>query len=79
MTYGNSDRPYKVTSLDMEENVVPSKVQNVTYTCHIRPAIITEGGRSAAFTYNGEEARVKMNVSDGAVSVLSIISATGIR
>ena len=30
-----------------------------------------EGGRSAAFTYNGDGARVKMNVSDGAASVLS--------
>lgn len=32
---------------------------------------MTEGGRSAAFTYNGDGARVKMNVSDGATSVLS--------
>ena len=32
---------------------------------------MTEGGRSAAFTYNGDGARVKMNVSDGATSVLA--------
>lgn len=71
MTYGNSSRPYQVTSLTLEDDVVPSRVQDVTYTCYSRPSIMTEGGRSAAFTYNGDGARVKMNVSDGATSVLS--------
>lgn len=71
MTYDNSAKPYQVTSLTLEEDVVPSRVQNVTYTCYSRPSIMTEGGRSAAFTYNGDGARVKMNVSDGATSVLS--------
>lgn len=71
MTYDNSAKPYQVTSLTLEDDVVPSRVQNVTYTCYSRPSIMTEGGRSAAFTYNGDGARVKMNVSDGATSVLS--------
>lgn len=71
MTYGNSSRPYQVTSLTLEDDVVPSRVQDVTYTCYSRPSIMTEGGRSAAFTYNGDGSRVKMNVSDGATSVLS--------
>ena len=71
MTYDNSAKPYQVTSLTLEDNVVPSRVQNITYTCYSRPSIMTEGGRSAAFTYNGDGARVKMNVSDGATSVLS--------
>ncbi len=71
MTYGNRSKPYQVTSLTLEDDVVPSRVQNVTYTCYSRPSIMTEGGRSAAFTYNGEGARVKMNISDGATSVLS--------
>lgn len=71
MTYGNQFKPYQVTSLSLEEDIVPSRVQNVTYTCYSRPSIMTEGGRSAAFTYNGDGARVKMNVSDGAASVLS--------
>lgn len=71
MTYDNSTKPYQVTSLTLEENVVPSRVQNVTYTCYSRPSIMTEGNRSAALTYNGDGSRVKMNVSDGATSVLS--------
>ena len=71
MTYDNSAKPYQVTSLTLEEDIVPSRVQNVTYTCYSRPSIMEEGGRSAAFTYNADGARVKMNVSDGATSVLS--------
>lgn len=71
MTYDNTAKPYQVTSLTLEDNVVPSRVQNITYTCYSRPSIMEEGGRSASFTYNGDGARVKMNVSDGAASVLS--------
>ena len=71
MTYGSSSKPYQLTSLTLEEDVVPSRVQNISYTCYSRPSIMTEGGRSAAFTYNGDGERVKMNVSDGAASVLS--------
>ncbi len=70
MSYGNISKPYQVTSLTLEDNVVPSRVQNVTYTCYSRPSIITEGGRSAAFTYNGAGDRVKMNVSEGVSPVL---------
>ena len=71
MAYSDSSRPYQLTSLSAEDDVVPSRVQNVTYTCYGRPSIIIEGGRSAAFTYNGDGERVKMNVSDGVTSVLS--------
>ena len=71
MAYDNSAKPYQVTSLTLEDDVVPSRVQNVTYTCYSRPSIMTEGGRSAAFTYNGDGDRVKMYVSNGATSVLS--------
>ena len=71
LSYDNSLKPYQVTSLALEEDVIPSRVQSVSYTCYSRPSIMTEGGRSAAFTYNGEGERVKMNVSDGTASVLS--------
>ena len=71
LSYDNSLKPYQVTSLALEEDVIPSRVQSVSYTCYSRPSIMTEGGRCAAYTYNGEGERVKMNVSDGAASVLS--------
>ena len=71
MLYGKSDKPYQITTLILDDNVVPSRVQDVAYTCYSRPSILTEGGRSAAFTYNGDGERVKMNISEGATSVLA--------
>ena len=72
MEYGTTSRPYQITALYPEsENVVPSRVQNVSYTCYSRPSILTEGGRSAAFTYDGEGNRVKMYVSDSSTPLLT--------
>ena len=72
MEYGAPDRPYQITALYPESNdQVPSRVQNVSYTCYSRPSILTEGGRSAAFTYDGEGNRVKMYVSDGSTPLLT--------
>ena len=64
MEYGASDKPYQITALNPEySDLVPSRVQNVSYTCYSRPSILTEGGKSAAFTYNGNGDRVKMYVT----------------
>ncbi|MBO5419826.1 MAG: hypothetical protein J6A22_07050 [Bacteroidales bacterium] len=63
--------PYQVTDLELDGDAMPSRLQEAQYTCYNRPSIIEEGGRSAAFTYNGDGDRVKMNVSDGATSVLT--------
>ena len=72
MEYGTTSRPYQITSLYPEsDNLVPSRVQNVSYTCYSRPSILTEGGRSAAFTYDGEGKRVKMYVTDGSTQLLT--------
>ena len=72
MTYGNTARPYQITMLTPEgDGLVPDRQQSVSYTCYNRPSILTEGGRSAAFTYNGDGDRVKMYVADGAAQVLS--------
>lgn len=72
MEYGTTSRPYQITALYPEsDNVVPSRVQNVSYTCYNRPSILTEGGRSAAFTYDGEGKRVKMYVADGSTPLLT--------
>lgn len=72
MEYGTTSRPYQITALCPEsDNLVPSRVQNVSYTCYSRPSILTEGGRSAAFTYDGEGKRVKMYVADGSTPLLT--------
>lgn len=66
MTYGNSDRPYQVTSLTPEDDsIVPSREQSVSYTCYGRPSRLVEGGKSASFTYNGSGDRVKMLYAEG--------------
>ena len=72
MSYGDSQHPYQITSLTPSQNgLVPTRQQNVSYTSYNRPALLTEGGRSAAFTYNADGDRVKMNVSDNTGNVLT--------
>ena len=72
MSYENGSKPYQITSLHpADEALVPSRAQSVSYTCYSRPSILTEGGRSAAFTYNGDGDRVKMYVADGTAEVLT--------
>ena len=71
ISYDNADRPYQVTSLTLEDDVVSSDVQSVAYTCYSRPSIISEGNKSTAFTYNGNGERVKMYVSVNGLPVLS--------
>lgn len=65
MTYGNSSKPYQITALTPESSgLVPDRQQSITYTCFSRPASISEGGRTAAFTYNWNDERVKMQEAD---------------
>ena len=72
MTYGSAGHPYRITMLTPEgDGLVPGRQQSVSYTCYNRPSVLTEGGRSAAFTYNGDGDRVKMYVADGTAQVLS--------
>lgn len=72
MTYGSAGHPYRITMLTPEgDGLVPDRRQSVSYTCYNRPSVLTEGGRSAAFTYNGDGDRVKMYVADGTAQVLS--------
>ena len=72
MSYENGSKPYQITSLHpADEALVPSRAQSVSYTCYDRPSVLVEGGRSAAFTYNGDGDRVKMYVADGTAEVLT--------
>lgn len=68
MRYNNASRPYQVSSLspvDGGAGILIERAQTVSYTCYSRPSRINEGGRSAAFTYNGNGDRVKMHVVNG--------------
>ncbi len=71
-TYGNSAKPYQVTSVSLTDgDAFQDREQTISYTCYSRPSRLNEGGRSAAFTYNGSNERVKMYVADGASPVLT--------
>ncbi|MCR5017299.1 MAG: hypothetical protein K6A64_00695 [Bacteroidales bacterium] len=72
MAYTSTGHPYQITSLTpAASGLVQGRQQNVTYTSYNRPSLLTEGGRSAAFTYNGDGDRVKMNVADSTGNVLT--------
>ena len=72
MRYSKKLNPYRILSLIPEEDgLVPNRPQNISYTCYSRPSILKEGGRSAAFTYDGDGDRVKMYSANGASQVLT--------
>ena len=72
MSYKDPSKPYQLTSLIpyLSANI-PSRQQDIVYTCYSRPSILIEGERSAAFTYNGTGDRVKMYVAEGTTPVLT--------
>ena len=71
LEYDDSQHPYQATSLSMEEDVLPTRIQNVSYTSYSRPSYLNEGNRTARLTYNGDGDRVKMNIADGVNTMLS--------
>lgn len=72
MSYSVASKPYQIDWLTLEsDDLVSENKQSISYTCYSRPSVLQEGGRSAAFTYNGDGDRVKMYVADGAVSRLT--------
>lgn len=71
-TYGGIAGPYQITSVSLTDgDAFQDREQTISYTCHSRPSRLNEGGRSASFTYNGSNDRVKMYVADGASAVLT--------
>lgn len=51
-------KPYQVSAFTPVGNAVPQREQHVTYTSFQRPALITEDGMTAEFTYNAAGDRV---------------------
>ena len=71
LTYSDEGNPYQFTSLQPETGAPSLRNRTVTYTSFDRPAALTEGSGSAAFTYNGDGDRVKMTISQDSVLVFS--------
>jgi YD repeat-containing protein len=60
--YTNSSKPYAISGATLSQISVPLRYQSVGYTSFKRPASISENGYTAAFTYNGNEERIGMEV-----------------
>ncbi len=72
MSYGDASHPYQITSLQpVSDSLVSPGLQNISYTGFDRPSAVSEGGRTASFTYNGDGARVRMSVSQDSAAVLT--------
>ena len=71
MSYTDSSHPYRVTGAVLDNGLSTPGTQTVTYTAFDRPASITEGNVSAAFTYNEVSDRVKMAVTNGSNALLT--------
>ena len=65
MTYGNTSKPYQVTSLTPMGIAVPVRDQQITYTSFQRPDSIMENGYTAFFSYDAEGERTKMTLKKG--------------
>lgn len=61
--YTRTDKPYAISEATISGNSIPVRSQNVTYNSFKRPNTISENGYAAAFTYNGQYDRVKMNLT----------------
>ena len=71
MSYSDSSHPYRVTGAVLDNGLSTPGTQTATYTAFDRPATITEGNVTAAFTYDESSDRVKMAVTDGTSNLLT--------
>ena len=69
--YGNSSRPYRLTGLETNANLVPQTLQQLTYTSFEQPAVITESPFQATFAYNTEGQRASMVVTQNGSTILT--------
>ena len=72
LSYANADKPYQVTHLmPASTDLVPARPQEVTYNSLDRPSVLTEGYKTATFTYNAAGDRVKMQESNSGYTALT--------
>ena len=69
--YNTPDKPYALSDVASPTNLIPQRNQTVTYTSFDRPATISERDYTAAFTYDGNDERVKMELKKNGVKELT--------
>ena len=71
LLYGNSAKPYQVTSVTPSGTAVPLRDQRITYTSFMRPKRIEENGYTASFDYTTDADRTRMIVTHGTGRLLT--------
>ncbi|MEO6682809.1 MAG: hypothetical protein ABIN48_08270, partial [Ginsengibacter sp.] len=61
---------YALTGIVQTGNVIPERLQQITYASFSRPLSIVEDGYTAQFTYEAGGERVKMHVTQNGALVL---------
>jgi len=70
-SYGTSAGPYALTGLTSTTAVIPSTNQTATYTSFEKVSTLTEGVYTAAFIYNADQQRAKMDVTQSGTNILT--------
>lgn len=68
--YDTPDKPYAVSEVTLNNNVSVG-TQNVSYYSFNRPSMVTDNGYTAAFTYNANFDRVKMELLHNSTASLT--------
>lgn len=64
MTYTNASHPYEITERILSASATSgTETQTLTYKAYDRPATISQGSKTATFTYDADHDRVKMHLS----------------
>lgn len=71
LLYGNTAKPYQVTSVTPSGTAVPLRDQRITYTSFMRPKRIEENGYTASFDYTADADRTRMIVTHGTGRLLT--------
>jgi len=69
--YNHSTKPYALTDLEASDGLIPNETQIATYTSFDQVSTIGEGDYYATFTYNADDQRAKMQVTDLGSTILT--------
>lgn len=69
--YGTNAGPYALTGVTSSTGVIPSTSQTATYTSFEKVSTLTEGVYAAAFIYNSDQQRAKMDITQSGSNILT--------
>ncbi len=70
-TYGAGAGPYALTKVTSSTGVIPAISQSATYTSFEKVNSLSEGAYAATLTYNSDNQRAKMMVTQGGSTILT--------